>query len=326
MTPAYRIIADQQDITATIRDRLISLHVTDKTGVESDTAEITLDDRNSAIEIPRTGAHLEIYMGYQETGLYRMGSYTVDEVELTGPPTTMRIRAKAADMRQSLKSCKLRNWDDITLGDLVATIAAEHGLIPRVGEFLNAIHIPHLDQTYESDMHLLTRLAKQYDADAKPVDGRLVFVEKGAAKSASGRPLNTIDINIEQVHDWRWTLAERGKYARVVAHCRDIQQARDIYLHAGEGNPALCLRHSFPDKDTANKAAHARLTKEARGVRTLSLSLIGTPTLTAEAKLTLHGFRKGVDNSWVATQANHEISGSGYTTRVEAETPSRIDS
>ncbi|MEE9358423.1 hypothetical protein [Candidatus Vondammii sp. HM_W22] len=160
MTPAYRIIADQQDITAIIRDRLISLHVTDKTGLVSDTAETTLDDRNSAIEIPRTGALLEIYMGYQETGLYRMGSYTVDEVELTGLPNTMRIRAKAADMRQSLKSCKLRSWDDITLGDLVATIAAEHGLIPRVGEFLDAIHIPHLDQTYESDMHLLTRLAK----------------------------------------------------------------------------------------------------------------------------------------------------------------------
>ncbi|RDH92170.1 MAG: hypothetical protein DIZ77_08785 [endosymbiont of Seepiophila jonesi] len=323
MTPAYRIIADQQDITAIIRDRLISLHVTDKTGLVSDTAEITLDDRDSAIEIPRTGARLEIYMGYQETGLYRMGSYTVDEVELAGPPDTIRIRAKAADMRQSLKSCKLRNWDDITLGDLVATIAAEHGLIPRVGEFLDAIHIPHLDQTYESDMHLLTRLAKQYDADAKPVDGRLVFVEKGTAKSASGRPLNPIDINIEQVSTWRWTLAERGKYARVVAHYRDLQQAKDIYLHAGEGNPALCLRRSFPDKDTAKKAAHARLDKETRGMRTLSLTLIGTPTLTAEAKLTLHGFRKGVDDGWVATQASHEINGSGYSTRVEAETPKK---
>nr|VFJ87241.1 MAG: hypothetical protein BECKH772A_GA0070896_1000265 [Candidatus Kentron sp. H]VFJ88897.1 MAG: hypothetical protein BECKH772B_GA0070898_1000261 [Candidatus Kentron sp. H]VFJ95133.1 MAG: hypothetical protein BECKH772C_GA0070978_10001112 [Candidatus Kentron sp. H] len=37
-----------------------------------------------------------------------------------------------------------------------------------MGDFLAPVDIPHPDQTKESDLHLLTRPAKQYDAIAKP--------------------------------------------------------------------------------------------------------------------------------------------------------------
>ena len=46
-----------------------------------------------------------------------MGLYTVDELELSGPPDTLTIRAKAANIRSSLKEHKTRAWDDTTLGD-----------------------------------------------------------------------------------------------------------------------------------------------------------------------------------------------------------------
>ena len=111
MTPAYRILADGKEITALIRDRLLSLKIEDNAGTQSDTLTLMLDDRDPAITIPRTGARLEVYLGYQETSLQRMGSYTVDEVTLSGSPNTLTIRAKAADMRKSLKACKRRSWD-----------------------------------------------------------------------------------------------------------------------------------------------------------------------------------------------------------------------
>ena len=47
-----------------------------------------------------------------------MGAYTVDELELSGPPQTLTIRARAADLRQSLKAPKTRAWDATTLGAL----------------------------------------------------------------------------------------------------------------------------------------------------------------------------------------------------------------
>lgn len=56
MKPAFRISADGADITALISDRLIELQLTDKPGLESDTFQITIDDRDGAVTLPRRGA------------------------------------------------------------------------------------------------------------------------------------------------------------------------------------------------------------------------------------------------------------------------------
>ena len=176
MTPAYRVLADDNDITTAIRHRLLSLRVTDEAGYQSDAVEIQLDDRSNKIALLRKGVKLDVALGYEEIGLAAMGLFAVDEIELNGPPDAFTIRAKAADMRGSLKQHKTRSWDQTTIGSLVAAIAAEHGLESRVGETLASVAIEHIDQTEESDLNLLTRLSKQYDAVAKPAGGSLLFV------------------------------------------------------------------------------------------------------------------------------------------------------
>ena len=123
MTPAFRIIVDRhQDVTAAIRERLLSLRVSDEEGYNSDAVEIRLDDRGGTVELPRRGAELTVELGYDkvpeselrkgllEPGRVPMGRYTVDEVELSGPPATLAIRAKAADMRAALKQRRTRSW------------------------------------------------------------------------------------------------------------------------------------------------------------------------------------------------------------------------
>jgi phage protein D len=44
---------------------------------------------------------LEISLGDGENQLTRMGLYIVDEIEHSGPPNTITVRGKAADMRTS---------------------------------------------------------------------------------------------------------------------------------------------------------------------------------------------------------------------------------
>ena len=78
MRPIFRILADQQDITDTIRDRLLSLRITDEAGNQSDTVELQLDDRDAKIQWPSHGAELEISLGAGENQLTRMGLYIVD--------------------------------------------------------------------------------------------------------------------------------------------------------------------------------------------------------------------------------------------------------
>jgi phage protein D len=45
------------------------------------------------------------------------------------------------------------------------------------------------------------------------------------------------------------------------------------------------------------------------------------PAVSAESPLALSGFRSGVNGCWIAVRVSHDIDNSGYSTRVEAETP-----
>ena len=65
---------------------------------------VRIDDRDSAVSLPSRGASIEVFLGYNGSALNRLGRYTVDEVELSGPPDTLVIRGKASDMRGSGKN------------------------------------------------------------------------------------------------------------------------------------------------------------------------------------------------------------------------------
>lgn len=85
MKPTYRIVADGKDITALINDRLLLLRVSDKHGMESDEFELRIDDRDQAVALPGRGGRVEVLLGYEGQPLKRMGAFTVDEVQLSGP-------------------------------------------------------------------------------------------------------------------------------------------------------------------------------------------------------------------------------------------------
>ena len=317
----FQILANQRDITSVIRDRLLQLRITDEAGLISDTVEIQLDDRDGQITWPEKRAELEVYLGYKHTGVVRMGLYLVDEVEYSGPPSTLTIRGKAADMRASIKAPKTRSWDQITLGNLVSSIAAEHGLSAKVSTTLAGIGLSHIDQTNESDLHLLTRLARDYGVITKPVAGFLIFVPRGEAKTASGKTLPVIHIQASDIIRHRMTQAERNQYQSVQAYWHDTDSAEKQTVTTGEDNPVYTLKHTYSNTHEAIRAAQAKLSALKRGAGTLSLTLIGNPSLQAEGKINLTGIREPIDGQWLIQRVAHQLDSQGLITRIEAETP-----
>lgn len=321
MQPDFKILADKQDITTSIRDRLLSLRITDEAGTQSDTVEVQLDDRDSNIEWPRLGAELEVFVGFQTNGVVRMGLYVVDEVEHSGPPATMTIRSKAADMRASIKAPKTRSWDKVTINDLVQTIAGEHGLMHAVAESLSNTVIEHLDQTNESDLHLLTRAAREHGAVAKPVAGRLVFVPRGEARSVTGQSMSVIDIETSAIGRYRMMQAEREKYPSVKAYWHDSESAEKRSVTVGEGKPAFSIRHTYANVQEATQAATAKLKALNRGTGRLSLTLVGNPDIQAEGKIKLSGIRDPINGEWLVSRVEHQLGGQGFVTRCDAQIP-----
>ncbi|WP_330927073.1 contractile injection system protein, VgrG/Pvc8 family [Candidatus Sororendozoicomonas aggregata] len=320
MQPVFTLTADRQDITQAIRERLISLKVTDESGIQSDTLEIRLDDRDRSIRLPRTGAELSLHMGYDHQ-LTDIGLFVVDELVAEGPPDTLIIRARAADFRQSLKARKSRSWDAVTLGDIVATIASEHELTPRIPDELKTKVIAHIDQTDESDLHFLTRLSKQYDAISSIKQGHLIFTERGKGRKVSGPPLPAIALKPEGLSRYRFAMADRGKYVAAIAHWYNNETAQKIPVRVGqsEGQPVYALRGNQPDEEAAKTAARAKLDALARGTVTGQLTLPGNPTIKAESPLSLTGFREGIDGDWVVTRVEHNLGKSGFKTIATIE-------
>lgn len=326
MTPIYTIKANGKDITRLIKGRLISLTITDETGWQSDRATIELDDRGNPFELPSKGVELDISAGFEIEGhraIRQMGTFIVDEVGLSGPPDKLAIEAKAANMTASFKEKKTRAWDNVTLSDIVATIAGEHDLIPVVGVQLAGIQFDHLDQTQESDLHFLTRLGREHDAVAKPAFKRLVMVKRGEAKSATGRSMPTVPLTRSDFTEpgWEMQAPDRGRYNAVTAFYQDARNGDKIAVTIGSEKPVYTIRAPFATQAQADQAARSRLDKLNRGTSTLTGHVVPRADLIAEGRINITGIRTGVNGLWSLTSVTTEITDSGYTVSFTAEVP-----
>ena len=225
-------------------------------------------------------------------------------------------------MARELKRPKTRTWRKsagrISLREILERIAAEHGLKLRLGQGLESLDFEVANQTNESDPNLLTRLGREYDAVAKPAGGFLIFATRGRGKSASGLDLPTMNLTPKDVLSWSSVLAERKDYRTVVARYHDPSASDNVAIQAGEGEPIFTIRQPFKDAATATQAAAAKLEEFTRGKSKLSLEAPGNSSLVAEAKLSLTGFRTGVDGPWTIESATHRFTNQGYTTALEA--------
>lgn len=333
--PNFRVVANSEDITATIADRLKSLRITDEAGTTADTLEISLADHDpeQPIAMPPTGAELEVFMGYG-LDLKRMGLFICDEIELSGPPNEMVIRARAAPYEKSkggksdIQTQKTRSWKkDTTIGAMVKKIAGEHGMEAVVSAGLASIKLPHTDQSSESDMNLLHRLAKKYDAIAKPAGGKLLFVKRGESKTASGSAMPAFSVTYGEVTEFRVTLAKRNSAGTVISYYKDIDSAKRKEVVIGEGDPVRRLRMGYKDQPSALEAAKAEQRKRARGEASVTVTMPGNPDIAAEAMMTMVGFRDGVDGDWLVSRVEHYMGpAAGYRCNIEGEKPNKDES
>lgn len=200
MKPAFKVVAEGNDITAQIADRLLQLRVTDNAGQQSDSLEIGLDDRGAMVPLPASGSWLRVWVGYSEGGTEPayMGAFAVDECELSNGPRSMTIKATASNTAPGLvREQRTQSWHDTTLGKIVEEIAQRNNLQPVIKGPLASTPIKHEDQTNESDQSFLTRLAEKYKAVIKPADGTLTMVPRGAG-TASPAPAAIGRVNAAQ--------------------------------------------------------------------------------------------------------------------------------
>ncbi|QCI14237.1 phage late control D family protein [Pseudomonas putida] len=320
MQPQFRIVADGNDITFQINDRLLLLRTTDKPGMESDDFELRIDARDGVVALPARGASIEVHLGYIGQPLARLGRYTVDEVELSGPPDTLVIRGKASDLRGSGRTIRSGSWEAVTLQRIVAEIGARNGwqaICPVLTQ------VARVDQYNESDFNFITRLARQYDCTAKLGNGQLLVLPRQAGQSATGKPLGVVNLTRADVGQWQFRLDDKAARAIVRTRYQDPATGEQKVVELANGQaangqrPVHTDRHLYPDRSAAEQAARARLASFNRDTASVRLDLPGRTDLFAERSIDLEGFATGLDGQYLIDSVEQVFTASGWLTTVQ---------
>jgi hypothetical protein len=320
--PQWRVVLDGTDLTERIAPRLLDLTLTECRGGEADQLDLRMHDHDGKMALPKRGVRLAVALGWKATGLVDKGTFIVDEVEYSGAPDIITVRARSADLTTDMRTRRERSWHNTTLGAVLNTLAGEHGLTPRVAETLARTKLPHLDQANESDMNLVTRLGHRFDAVATVKAGALVFVPIGAGTTATGKPLPTVTLTRRDGDQHRYSVADRDIYTGVRAYWVDKGKARRQSVLVGKDDNAKRLRDSYADEATARQHARAELERVKRGLARFEYTLaLGRPDLSPEQHVTLLGFKAEIDEQpWVIAKSTHSCSEMGLKTQIALET------
>ena len=353
-SPQYKVVIDGTDITNKIKPRLMNLTLTDNRGFDADQVELQLDDSDGLLTMPRRGATMRVWLGWQGSPLIDKGSFTVDELEHAGAPDTLTITGRSVDFRESLNVKKERSFHGKKLSDIIDTIAKNNGLTSVLSTSLKDEVIEHIDQTNESDAAFLVRLAKQFDTIPTVKDGRLLFVRAGLALTATGKAMPAVVIKRSAGDQHRFSVADRDAYTGVVAYWHDKKQAekktvklkrrkrkktsttttttstdtttptavvKENELLIGSDENVKHLRYIYANQKNAERAAKAAWQRLQRGVAEFKITLAtGRPELITELPITVKGFKPQIDEgSWLSTKVIHNINDSGYTSQLELE-------
>lgn len=93
--------------------------------------------------MPRRGAVISLALGWKGEPLYSKGKFTVDEIEHSGSPDRLTIRARSADFRETLNVRREKSSHKTTVGDVVKDIAARHNLKVAIGNDVAAMALDH---------------------------------------------------------------------------------------------------------------------------------------------------------------------------------------
>ena len=295
--------------------------------------------------MPQRGNEVSVAIGRQGELLTNMGTFTIDQVTHRGTPDQVVVTGRSVDFRGNMNSPKEWSWHDTTLGEVVKDIAWRNSLSASVAPALANIKIAHIDQSNESDIGFLTRLATRNGAEIAVKSGTLIFLVPGMCVRG-GKVVPSVTITRSDGDSHEFTLADRAAYSGVVAHWQDTRtpkaQTKQVKLTrktattsnekqeatdytAGSKDNIYTLPTTYSSKDEAMRAAEAQWQDIQRNAAKFTLTLAqGRTDISAESPVYVSGFKDAINNTpWVIKKVTHGIDSNGFISKLELEV--RVD-
>lgn len=294
-------------------------------------------DRMDLLEVFAFGSTVEIALGYGDASKLKcMIQGIVTEIGTSfSAGSTPELSISGVDGLYPLTVGKnTRHWEDEPDSFAVEDIARFAHLGTDVDP--TSPVLARIDQTNESDMSFLERLADRHAATFYERNGKLRFGPRrrkaaAVAELTWGEGLLSFspEANLaRQIAEVRVHGRSEGTGEAFVGRARAGEEAgvgpaeetgskQTIKFLARQ--PVLNVRAPVKNQAEADALAQAILDERAQKFVTGSGESIGLPEILPDTRLTLGGLGRAFSKTYYVTEATHKIDGSGYRTTFKVE-------
>ena len=308
MTPIFKVEANGADVTEQLQNNLISISFSDEDGNQSD--EITLSVAGDFAR-PKYKDEIKLWLGYEEVGLFYCGVFKVQSTQRDN--YSLSISATGADFSSALKQKRDMSYEKVSLKDIAQIVANRHQL--KLKSDFEDMFMPHLSQTNESDLHMMKRLAKDYNGIFSIKNGTLVFLKRIKENMASDK-LPVFEIDVSECESCSIKHSDRTIYGACEASWHDTKENKTLSVTVGNGTPVLKLKGNFKTPVEAKAKAEAKLQNANRGTKSGTISVYGKE-IYAGGMLRLSGVGED-DGEYSIKSVNHTFE-NGWKMSIEIE-------
>ena len=316
--PLCQIEIDGNELTK--RPNFLSL--IDKRGIEADQLSLEIHDENYNLAFPKRGAKLNCAIGWKigdKSELFDKGTFFVESVEQRS--NLIVIHATSAFVK-GIAEKKEFSWRELSLSDIIKTIAGKLGFTPQISSALPSTPIEHEDQTSESDINFLTRVTNRYGLMCSIKNENLLLLPKDESKSVSGKALELVSLTKKDCTHYRYTQSNnQSEYTGVKASWHDYESALTQTEMVGAAGYLKALPGVFSGKNNAQAAIQAEWKELERSKQQAIITLAeGRPEIVPETPVSLSGWENSIDKTpWIAKKIEHCVGKEGFVSQVQLE-------
>ncbi len=318
------LVYQEKDISRDITPYFTSFSFTDNSEGKADDVKLTLEDTRHLWQgawfpgkgdIIRASIVCENWERPGDNRSLNCGSFSVDEIDLQGPPDAVSLGGVSSFTTTALRrETKNRAWENSNLETIAGDIAKDNSMeLFYEGPVIN---FKRKDQRGKSDLAFLQSLATESGLSVKISDSRLILFD--GKKLEAAPPVTTIRRRDALKRFSLKTKAHDVFKACQVTYWDPEEKAEKKFLYTPPGESAsgqiLKINTRVESIQEAIDRAKKQLREKNRFEVAGSLTVMGNPLFQAGFTIDMEGFGK-FDGRFFIDTARHDLSGSGgYST------------
>ena len=320
------LIYEGKDISRDIAPYLLSFSYTDNSSDKADDISLTLEDRErlwcadwfpSKGDTIRASIIVHDWEAENRTQSLPCGTFEVDQIECSGPPNQVTIKAVSTLVSKPMRQEKhTKAWENVKLSTIAGDAAGKSGL----ALFWDSPEDPFFerrDQVETSELEFLSGLCRDYGIAVKVTDTQLVCYDEETYEGHSS--VGELAFGDKQLIRWSFSSKTAGTYKAAKLQYHDpvkdetfeVEEAGDA---EGTGR-TLEINQKADNLGDAQKIAKEKLRQVNKKEITANLTLMGDLRFVGGSNVNISGFG-AFDGKYVIEKATHSV-GDAYTTKLD---------